>query len=62
MHIRLSAINGVESLVEEEADSPSPVDPNGTVLVHVWGVVEHGADVRNDKTEARKSDLLSLLV
>jgi hypothetical protein len=57
----LSAIHGVKSLVEEEADSPSPVNPNGTVLVHVWGVVEHGAYVRNDKTEARQGDLLSLL-
>jgi len=51
-YIRLSAINGVKGLVEEEADGPRPVDPSWTILVHVWGIVEHGDDVGNDKTKA----------
>jgi len=61
LYIRLTAIHGVKGLVEEEADGPRPVNPRRTVLVHVWGVVEHGAHIGNDKGKARKSDLLSLL-
>lgn len=57
LYIRLSAIHCVESLVEEEADGPGPVNQRRAILVHVRGVVEHGADIDNDKGEARESDL-----
>jgi len=52
LYIRLRAIHSVKGLVEEEADSPGPVNPRRTVLVHVRGIVEHGSQVYDDKTEA----------
>jgi hypothetical protein len=54
---RLRTIHSIESLVQEETNSPGPVHPNGTVLVHVRRVVKHSGNVCNDKAETRESDL-----
>ena len=54
---RLSTIHSVESLIQEETNSPRPVHPNRAILVHVRGVVKHSRDVRDHEAKARERDL-----
>lgn len=59
---RLGAVDGVEGLVEEEANGPGGVDPARAVEVEGRVVVEEGQNIDDDEGEAGEGDLLSELV
>lgn len=48
----LRAVDGIEGLIEEEADGPAAVDPGRDVSVHTRRVPEHCKEVCNDEGEA----------
>lgn len=56
MDSRLSAIDSIESLVEEESDSPTEVDPRRTVLVESWIVPQQSQNVDDNEREPRQRD------
>lgn len=58
MHVysRLTTINGIKSLIQEQAGCPAIVDPGRTVLVQCRIIPQHCQDVCHDKHEARQRD------
>lgn len=55
-HLRLSTIDGIESLVQEEPDRPTKIHPSRAVLVEGGIVPQQRQDVDYDEQESRQSN------
>jgi hypothetical protein len=53
----LAAIHGVESLVEEESDSPTGVHPRWAVLIESRRVPKQSDEVEDNEAKSRECDL-----
>lgn len=51
---RLSTINGVKCLVEQQTNGPAVVDPAWAVLIQGGVVPQHGQEVEDDERKARQ--------
>ena len=54
---RLASIHGIESLVEEQADRPTEINPRWAVLIQSRRVPKEGEEITNNKGKARQRDL-----
>lgn len=52
----LATVDGIESLVQEQAEGPAVIDPAGAILVEGGVVPQQGEEVDDDEHEAREGD------
>lgn len=55
-YLRLSAVDGIKGLVQEQANGPAVVDPARTILVEAWIVPQQRQEVDDDKRKAGECD------
>lgn len=54
---RLASIHGIKSLVEEQADRPTEINPRWTILIQSRRVPKEGEEITNNEAKARQRDL-----
>lgn len=56
IYIRLTTIHSIKSLIQEQANAPTEIDPRRTILIQRRVIPQQRQEISNDEKEARQGN------